>query len=563
MLSKRVVAICVGIAALSALCAADTITVYPPCGDIGGIIAEDGTYQFRGIPYAEAPVGERRWAPTEEKKPWTAPLDAAVDGPGCPQQCLLPPHTCPEAGTSEDCLFLNVFAPNTTFSGTKLPVMVYFHGGNYKQGLAGGPLYNGSYLAREHDVIAVVVNYRLGALGFMAIPELGINGNFGILDQQMALKWVQTNIPSFGGDISRVTVFGQSAGAGSIATHYIAPSSKGLFSRGILQSNPFTIPFRDTASMPKIANAFLKNAKCTQDAACLRKLDVEDVIKAQVATETDLDAIGGSLLHLFLPWTPYVDGKVVPEQPLVAMQKGRMLSVPTMIGTVLEESVPFIYAAFDTPVDKLKYEIFAGLIFGDARSKKVLARYPGNSTDNRETLVTVGSEYIFHCAVRNATAQLARLNPGNTYLYMFDHLMSFSKDGWGPDFPECYDRVCHAEELAFVWNSADWLFPYTKEEKAFASAIGRYFTNFAKTGNPNKASLNSPVDLEDLAGAVGLARLPVSSTSQVTVSADPQWPSFTLNGLESIRFSIKNGGIRTEKGWLANQCNFWDSINYL
>lgn len=359
-MKSRLTIFVVSLALVGAALAAP-ITITPPCGPITGYTDSLGSSVFRGIPYGEAPIGSLRFQPPVPKKDWSSAISAVRDGKACMQQCELPPHTCPEEGMSEDCLFLNVFAPNRTTS--KVPVMVYFHGGNYKQGLAGGPLYNGTYLVASSQVVIVVANYRLGALGYVAYPDAGLNGNYGLLDQQAALQWVQRNIASFGGDPNRVTVFGQSAGAGSIATHLISPLFKGLFHGAILQSNPFTIPFRDSQSMPKIAAALLKNAGCAAgDVNCLKALPAEQIIEAQVKTEVDLDAVGDSLLHAFLPWTPVVEGQIVPKQPLVAFEAGETHDVPVMMGTVLDESVPFIYGAFGKPLDSFSYRYVTFLL---------------------------------------------------------------------------------------------------------------------------------------------------------------------------------------------------------
>lgn len=241
------------------------------------------------------------------------------------------------------------------------------------------------------------------------------------------------------------------------------------------------------------------------------------------------------------------------------------------------------------------------MIFGGDRGKRVLDRYPvHNTSDAREDLVTVGNEFIFHCSNRDAARSLSSRR--STYLYLFDHLMSFSKEGWGPDFPECYNRVCHAEEIAFVWASASWLFNYTAEEKAFARELGKYFTNFAYTGNPSTrpsfeemknipvysdetvssssitpsstssspASLDAEDALEGIAASVGLAsnrritgrgcgrRVTRTSRRDVTVR---EWPAWTPQKKELMYLSIKKG-INPVGNYLDDQCNFWDSIKY-
>jgi len=432
--------------------------------------------------------------------------------------------------------------------------MVYLHGGNYKQGFGGGPLYNGTYLGGAQDEIIVVGNYRLGALGFLASPEDGVDGNYGFLDQVALLQWVQSNIQAFGGNPNHVTLVGQSAGAGSIATHLISPLSKGLFHAAVLHSNPYAIPFRNANSMPAIVKALLKHANCA-NVDCLRTLPADQMIQAQVATEVDLNAAGDSLLHAFLPWTPYVDGKVVPDQPLLALQKGNFNAVPTMIGTVFDESVPFVYGAFSKPVDSFSYQIVASLIFGSDRATRVVQKYPPPASgDARETLVTVGSEFIFHCAVRNATRALASRAP--TFLYMYDHVMSFGEAGWGPQFPECWNRCCHAAELAFLWNSAQWMFPYTPAEIELARNMGDYWGQFIRSYTPSQNNANEPTThpFERLAQLVGLS---------AKKSGLPTWPQYSQNNEKLLYISAStDSGIQVIDKWYSAQCDFWDSIGY-
>ena len=228
----------------AAVAVADKPTVVQTnSGPVRGVL-EDRARVFRGIPYA-ADAKTRRWQNPVPPKPWTATRDAFEDGPGCPQVCVLPSIACPPV-QSEDCLYLNVFTPLLT-SEALTPVMVFIHGGDYVQGYGGGPLYDGTPMANSSGLILVALNYRLGALGFAYAGDLAggqLAGNYGFLDQRLALKWVQDNIKNFGGDPGRVTIFGQSAGAMSVALHLVSSGSRGLFSAAIIESEPLGLPLR-------------------------------------------------------------------------------------------------------------------------------------------------------------------------------------------------------------------------------------------------------------------------------------------------------------------------------
>ncbi|HEX2116257.1 MAG TPA: carboxylesterase family protein, partial [Alphaproteobacteria bacterium] len=199
---------------------------------------EDGLLVFRGVPYARPPVGELRFMPPQPMPPWNGTRDAVADGPIAPQGRSRLAHIMGdfERPQSEDCLTLNVWT-SAADSG-KRPVIVWIHGGAYSSGAGSLPWYSGASFARNGDMVAVSINYRLGALGFLYLPGVS-DGNLGIQDQVMALRWIRDNIAAFGGDPDNVTVVGQSAGAGSIAIHMTMPSARGLFRRAVMQSAPF------------------------------------------------------------------------------------------------------------------------------------------------------------------------------------------------------------------------------------------------------------------------------------------------------------------------------------
>ncbi len=571
---SRLVQLALAALAALALVSAAPISVETTIGTIIGEVDEHSAV-FRGIPYAQSTAGANRFRRPVAAAPFTKPFEALDDGPGCPQDCHLPPHTCPET-ISEDCLFLNVFTPVPSASAAPMPVMVFFHGGNYKQGTAGGPLYNGTAIAEQGGVIVVTVNYRLGALGFLTLPD--IPTNIGLYDQRQALIWVRSHISAFGGDESRVTIFGQSAGAGSVASHLVAQVDKAPFSQAIMLSNPFDIPLRTEASVATIAAIFLEEAGCKGAGRdCLVNVPLDDLIAAQVRTEKNLKHTGDSFLHAFLPWTPVVDGEYLPEQPLTALHAGYAKNVPVMIGTVSDEAVPFIYEAAQKPVNSLGYLGFIGIIFGMGRAAKILDAYPAHrnpSTDHREKLVTLGNEFIFECSTRNASMTLSMGRNKDVYVYSYDHAMSFGPDAWGPDFPKCHDRVCHAAELPLLFNSAHWLFDYTEEENVLARKMVQYFANFAHTGNPNRSpdvsttaalAARNPAGASLFRDASAAIRKSIASLIGETESNGKleTWPTVDEdNGFPNVQV-LRVNDVHTETRWSDDRCRFWDDLGYL
>src|SRR5579864_2323754 len=260
-------------------------------GRVAGIGTDVVT--FKGIPYAAPPVGRLRWRPTEPSPHWSGVRIAAEFGPRCPQ----PPSSASPAAasnppTSEDCLTLNVWTPMRS-SGDKLPVMVWIHGGGFFGGTASSPAYDGEALARR-GVVVVTLNYRIGALGFLAHPDLSaessrhVSGNYGLLDQIAALKWVQQNIGAFGGDPQNVTVFGGSAGAYSISVLMVSPLAKGLFHRAILESLPlgFRPVRRLRASRPLLLSAESEGKSLAADIGPMRRLDAQEVVARMPSSPT-------------------------------------------------------------------------------------------------------------------------------------------------------------------------------------------------------------------------------------------------------------------------------------
>lgn len=424
---------------------------------------------------------------------------ADFDAPGCPQTCNLPPGNCPEFGTSENCLFLTVTAPtNPSADPAGYPVLFWMHGGAFEQGLGNCALYNGTYFALN-NIVTVVINYRLGVLGFMAGATM--EGNYGFLDQRLAMQWTQNNIAAFGGDPKRVTIAGQSAGAESVAAHYVSPKSRGLFSQIIMESNPMAIPFHTRESGAENANAVSAYVNCAiDDLDCLRTKSVDEILEAQNKA-VKLNA--KNLLINFLPFAPMIekDGEI-PQQPLDAMMQGNVAPLPTLAGTMYDEGQLFVYELFTKPMNEVSYRATLTGVFGAAASKELLRLYPfeilpGND-DGRVPLNYLATDLIFYCPLRNATtgmvSSVQSKSSAPTFIYRLKHVLSF--DCWGPSYTFCVGVVCHGSDLPFVFNvftdGGSVSYEPTADELALANDMVNAWSNFITSGNPN-TGLSVPV----------------------------------------------------------------------
>jgi carboxylesterase type B len=338
-------------------------TVSPPAGTLCGLAlpappdTTRAVYSYRGIPYAQPPVGDLRWAAPQPLPPWTGTREATAFGPVCPQEGA--------SDESEDCLFLNIWTPQAAVArNERLPVMVFIHGGAFLYGAGFLPAHDGAWLAASGDVVVVTLNCRLGALGLLATSELGLTGNYGILDQRKALRWVAHNIAAFGGDPRRVTLFGESAGAMSVGLYLFSiPQNRDRFRAAIMQSNPLALPYPSLESQIDVkwqqflsALCFELNrpANCIPDLATLRA----QPLSAIEAADGDYSSVGDLFGHLqvptaiadVLPWTPIVDGQIFSGATLIQNQpydgfytgpKGRAGPKPYLIGVNRDEGALF------------------------------------------------------------------------------------------------------------------------------------------------------------------------------------------------------------------------------
>ncbi|CAF1482893.1 unnamed protein product [Adineta steineri] len=326
-----------------------TITVSTNYGDVLGY-ETDMARIFYGIPFAQPPVGDLRWNRPVPVSKWALNvLNATTRAPACPQPPCggIPSLLCPTK-FSEDCLYLNIFTPRMTNSSSTspLPVMIFIPGGNFQYLDASIPVYESEHIVNSTNVIIALIQFRLGALGFLATgtgPN-DITGNYGILDQRLAIAWIKANIAAFGGDPNQITLFGQSAGAQSVALHHVTSEMQSYFQASIVQSAPLAIPFRTYAEYIAPAVLLAEQLKCAVgDINCLRRQTYQDIATAQTKVDTMLTSF--KFLLFFEPWLPVIDNKIVNGQLMDLVQNTSFPLKPMISGTLTEEAVFYIYEA--------------------------------------------------------------------------------------------------------------------------------------------------------------------------------------------------------------------------
>ena len=430
---------------------------------------------YRGVPFAAPPVGELRWREPQPVQPWEGVRKADAFAPACLQMGVSMPGENPPP-VSEDCLYLNVWTPAKS-PRTRLPVMVWIPGGGFIAGSAGMPLYWGDRLARK-GVIVVTIAYRLGPLGFLAHPELtresphGASGNYGLMDQIAALRWVQRNIGGFGGDPARVTIAGQSAGSNSVSLLIASPLAKGLFQRAIAESGGVFEPLQIAPSY------LLANAERDGEAyaaslgahsiADLRKLPAPDLLKGNAS----------AVSH------PIVEPYVLPATPYEVFAGGLQSDVPTLIGFNAEEARAFI------DLNKVRAATFTSdpppWWPPPLKSPALLSTFP-HATDEeaRRSRVELETALRYGWDVWAWARLQASRGHGDVYVYRFDHRPPFPADSIYADW-----GAAHYVELWYVFDHLDqepW--PWTPADRRLAELISSYWTNFVKQGDPNGPGL--------------------------------------------------------------------------
>ncbi len=465
---------------------AQSTRVTPPAGPLVGSL-DHGLAVWEGIPYAKPPTGALRWHSPQPLPAWTAQRPALQPGMACPQVLSAPGQTKPIVRGAEDCLSLNVYAPA---GATNLPVMVWIHGGSYSSGA--GSDYNPRTLAREQHVVVVTVNYRLGALGFLALPALAEGdsvGNYGLLDQQLALKWVRNNISAFGGDAANVTAFGESAGGMSLCQHLLMPGSRGLFDKAIIQSGPCTDP-QLTAGRDATVNTSSSAARSMgcdpADVACLRALPLEKVLAAKP---------GG--LPSTVTFPPVYGVPTLPVSPAAVLlhpsSQEAVAAVPLLIGSNSDEGS--IFASFiSKPGQDMTFVEYLGISYafgGLSGTWKTLIHYlPWHYPTRALALAASSTDGTFACPTSDFARNRAAQVPVYSYEFRDRNVpySSYLKPGVAvPEF-----GAYHSAEVASIMGASAALGDYSRFSPAqleLARSMRTYWANFARTGNPNGAGL--------------------------------------------------------------------------
>ena len=451
--------------------------------------ADDGPItSWKGVRYAAPPTGDLRWRAPQPPEKWTEVADASALGRVCPQP--VEPRIPIDLGApqGDDCLTLNIWASSNVAAGDRKPVMVWIHGGAYVLGSANQPLYNGRVLAAGGDVVVVTVNYRLGAFGFLDLSSFSTSGrqfdsNLGLRDVLVALQWVRDNIAAFGGDPDRVTLFGESAGAGIVTTLLTTPAGAGLFSAAIAQSSPATSVY-DAVRGRRVAEEFLDILGLRpDDVDRLSGLPAEAIVAASRTLFNDVPLRSPGLLA----FAPIVDGDLVPDYPVKLAREGRSHPVPLIIGTNKHEAALFKWMksplmpitpheirrmfaemAAEQPDVQLPTEDQIGAVY---RSRRTKTRGMGVARD-----VGFRMPSVWLAEGHSAVAPV--------YLYRFD---------WStPMLKALGIGATHATELPYVWGNLiagpkDFTFKLggLKTGAAVSSRMRARWVNFAVQGKPN------------------------------------------------------------------------------
>ncbi len=485
----------------------ETPTAAIDSGTIYGSM-ENNVLSFLGIPYAAPAGGDFRWREPQPVMPWEGIRDCSEPGPICPQ-AEVPgiKGTISTMPRSEDCLNLNVWT--SAEAGAKLPVMVWIHGGAFQLGSGSAPLYNGQYLA-ERGVVVVTINYRLGALGFLAHPLLtlesphGCSGNYGLLDQIAALDWVRRNIAAFGGDPDNVTIFGESAGAMSVCDLMVSPLVAGLFARAISQSTLFLDHGLLMHATRRLVEAEEIGERYAAESGCAGAPDVLAALRAKPAAElvTALLEIQPGLFMEDARFVPVVDGWVLPDEPGALFAQGMQHDVPLLVGSNTDEGN--LFTSLDSrKFERLSVEDYRRKVkeyFG-LKAEEILKMFPVNEQEDVKTALSkIFTAFDFNAAARFAAACVAGKGQ-QAYLYRFSRVPP--RDPLG---------ACHGIEVPFIFGNLiegimelmekrSWPMLFTRDiEKELLEALvlvfdkadmvlsGEmmdYWVRFAATGDPN------------------------------------------------------------------------------
>jgi para-nitrobenzyl esterase len=495
----------------------DPLVVHTARGSLRGVSRPSGGAEFLGIPYAQPPVGDLRWHEPEPAKPWKGVRDAASFGAPCAQPVLGDWNKHDAETSSEDCLFLNVMTPVWP-PKAPLPVMLWFHGGANSGGTASSALYKDGTLV-QHGVVLVTVNYRLTIFGFLAHPELTqesphhASGNYGLMDQIAALDWVHANIAKFGGDPANITLFGQSAGAGDASLLMTSPLSKGGFQRAIVESgSALGPPLAPLAEAEGAGEKFAESLKAPAGNGAikyLRKLSTQELLKG----------VSGQDPSQPPPASPDIDGWVIRRSPVEIFALGQEASIPLIIGTTTREF------GNPAPPDQLRTMIrnITGPLADRALSLYGLADQGKGDPDPMygSAADQFFADFIFRCP---ATTQALWHSASKhaTYEYQLERVIPGHEA----------EGAVHSSDLPYVFGfypkTGNISGSFAETDFKVADLIETYWTNFARSGNPNDGKL-------------------------------PNWPEFA--GAQTfIEFAQDGGVVVNSAGLRRPQCDLYREV---
>jgi para-nitrobenzyl esterase len=450
---------------------ADPLIVQIAQGKIRGKAINGGTVRaFLGVPYAAPPLGPKRWAPPQPASPWTGVLDATHYGHRCMQGPPGGDMAFQDDSESEDCLSLNVFAPVRTKAGARLPVMFWIHGGGYTAGASSEPRHGGDHLPGK-GVILVTINYRLGAFGFLALPQLaadqgGRSGNYGLMDMLAALQWVRSNIRAFGGDPTCVTIFGESAGSFAVSTLMAVPSAHGMFQRAIGQSGSALALGYETWDARAVEDAKLPQALGLETLEQLRAVPASDILDAAARTR---------MTH----WAPVIDGHFLAEPLPSTYVAGAQQDVPLLAGFNRDEGSSLAHG-----MTLAKWGALAVRRFG-SKAMEFLALYPGSTeAELMRSAADYGGDAFISYGTWKWMEYQRKTARSPIYRYRLDLAAPPSKF-----HPEA--AAFHSDDIEYVFGTLDTR-PGTVwrgSDRRLSEEIMGYWTNFAKTGDPNGPGL--------------------------------------------------------------------------
>jgi para-nitrobenzyl esterase len=483
-----------------------------------------GVDQYRGMPYAQAPVGSLRWAAPQAPQPWQGVRDGSQFGAACPQA---PGPLSDNGPQSEDCLWINVYVPPAATRASK-PVILWVHGSGTV--LGSGSYYDASKLALATDAVVVTFNYRLGALGWLWTT--GMQGearghNFALQDQQAAMQWVQRNIAAFGGDPGQVTLAGQSIGANSVSVHLASPTAAGLFQRAFLASGVEPPGLATSAAAAKTGDAFAQQLGCaagSDQMSCLRAKSTDDILA--------ISPTYGDIARTGVPWHNFIDGQVITQDVFNAISKGQFNKVPILAGSALDDGrgfIPYSYELDGTPMTEAEYkQAISGFVGASLQPLLTGLLYPTSKYGAPDLAASQVLTDVFACQANELVRRASPAVPA--FLYEF-------ADRTAPQYltdPFMDQGAYHASDLLYWFQTPVGGAPLALNatQQQLSNQMQRYFRRFVHHGDPN-----------------------VDDGVAVT---DPRWPAF--NSLSKPWMTWASGGAQVRDGGgfqRDHQCGTW------